>query len=164
MLGDDQVLQDRHAREQADVLERARNSCPLADAKPVHLLEQKIAVPGMQRHPPYGRLVETGQAIEDGGLAGAVRTDNRRYLAVGGGESHIVHRHEAAEPHRQVFDFEQRLPAAVGALHCIRHGLAGSGSGPPRGCRRMVGSRTASSPRGRQIMISTMPIPNASMR
>ena len=34
-----------------------------------------------ERQPPFGRLVEAGDAVEDGGLAGAVRADQRGDVA-----------------------------------------------------------------------------------
>ena len=66
-----------------------------------------------QRHAALGRLVEARDAVEHGGLAGAVRADQRRDVAAPDREGQVVHGHEAAEPHGQVLDDEQRvgLPA-----------------------------------------------------
>jgi hypothetical protein len=65
------------------------------------------------------RLVETGQAVEEGRLAGAVRSDDAGDLARGDVERQVVDRQQAAEAHRQALDAEQgrrrrssRLPAA----------------------------------------------------
>ena len=66
----------------------------------------------MQGEPAGTRLVEPGQAVEDGRLAGAVRPDDRGDLAPVGGERQIVDRDQPAEAHRQMLDLEQRGAAA----------------------------------------------------
>jgi hypothetical protein len=107
VLGDHQVLQHRHARKQANVLERPRHFGLLADLVAQHALQQVLAI-GPQGQPSHGRLVEAGDAIKDRRLARAVGTDDRGYLARPGGEGDIVDRNEAAEPHREVLDCDQR--------------------------------------------------------
>src|SRR5690606_21629593 len=156
VLRDDQVLEHAHLAEQPDVLEGARDP-GTRDAKPLHLLEQKLLAVGMVGELADGRLVEAGQAVEHRGLAGAVRPDDRGDLALVRGEREVVDRDQAAEAHGQVLHLAQRRARIHGR------------SGPPAAipalpCRRMVGARWANRPRGRHTMIMTMAAPNMSMR
>ena len=50
------------------------------------------------------RLVEAGDAVEHRGLAGAVRADQRRDLALARLEGQIIDGEETAEAHRQMLD------------------------------------------------------------
>ena len=91
--------------EEPDVLERARHARLPGDEMIGHAFEQKQrAIPALQppdavtgdfrkilvhvdlavaeRDPAFGRLIKAGNAVEDGGLAGAVRTDQRGDLAL----------------------------------------------------------------------------------
>jgi hypothetical protein len=67
-----------------------------------------------ERDPAFGRLVEAGHAVEDGSLAGAVRTDQRGDVAAADGKGEVVDRDQAAEAHGQVLDRQDRVgqPAA----------------------------------------------------
>ena len=57
-----------------------------------HALEQELGAARLaQRDPALARLVEAGDAVEDGGLAGAVRADQRGDVAALGVERHVVH-------------------------------------------------------------------------
>ena len=56
-----------------------------------------------------GRLVEAGDAVEHGGLAGAVGADQRGDVAAPGLEGEVVDGDQAAEAHGQVLDLEQRV-------------------------------------------------------
>ena len=60
---------------------------------------------------PRGRLVEAGDAVEHGGLAGAVRADQRGDLASLGAERQIVDGHNAAETHGQTIDVKNVIAA-----------------------------------------------------
>src|SRR5690606_23723089 len=53
---------------------------------------------------PFGGLVEAGDAVEDGRLAGAVGADQRGDVAAPDIEGKIVDGDEAAEPHGQMLD------------------------------------------------------------
>ena len=98
VVRDQQILERRHALEEADVLEGARHPRGACDLVVGHALEQEeVAVRGLrvaaarlgrrfdvlggrdpvarEREPPFGRFVEAGDAVEDGRLAGAVRPD-----------------------------------------------------------------------------------------
>ena len=59
-------------------------------------------------HATLGRFVEAGDAIEDGGLAGAVGADEGGDVAAAGLRRQIVDGDEPAEAHGQVLDREQR--------------------------------------------------------
>ena len=128
VVRDQQVFEHRHALEQPDVLEGAGDARLAGDLMVGHALEQEeLAVRASsrcaaaragrgrdvlgrgdavarQREPSLGRLVEAGDAVEDGRLAGAVRTDQRGDVAAPDREAEGVDGDEAAEPHRQVFD------------------------------------------------------------
>src|SRR5579883_332510 len=165
VLGDEQILERRHAREKADVLEGAGDAGELRDAEAFHLLEQHAPAVAMQGEAAGARLVEAGDAVEDGGLAGAVRADDRGDLVAIGDGREILDGDEPAEAHIEMLDLEQRLLAVDRELR-ERHGAApaGAGTGSPRRWRRTVGARCASNPRGRQIMMPTIAAPKASMR
>jgi hypothetical protein len=97
------VLEHRHAGEQADVLERARDARLLRHQIVRHALEQEqrsvlaaqaaraavgqrvdlvqIAPRRARARCALGRLVEAGDAVEHRGLAGAVRADQRGDVA-----------------------------------------------------------------------------------
>src|SRR5205809_22880 len=94
---DDDVLQGAHLLEDRRLLERADH--PLAghqvggEARDLLALEDHAA--GRPRE-------ERGDQLEEGALAGAVRPDDAEHLALVRLERHVVDRHEAAEPLRQV--------------------------------------------------------------
>ncbi len=100
-----QVFQRRHAGEEADVLEGARDLGLFGNPEIVQPLElDGVAVIMRELHGARGRLVEAGDAVEHGGLAGAVRSDQRGDLAPLGIEGEVVDGDDAAETHRQVVD------------------------------------------------------------
>src|SRR6202521_251141 len=108
----------------------------------------------------FARFVETGDAIEHSCLAGAVRSDQRGDGAFLHLETEIVHGDEPAEAHGQMLDAQQ----CVGGCHQPRPSFTRSAAMVLRSFRNTEGSRVEISPRGRQIMISTMAKPNSSMR
>ena len=160
MLGDQQILQHGHAGKQPDVLERAGDARLLRDQKIGHALEQKKRAVGshhaalaavgqgiervphrgiaaLQRDAALGRLVEAGDAVEHGGLAGAVRPDQRGDGAALDVEGQIVDGDEAAEAHGQMLDAEHggavaRGPSAVSLLDQIGGDGLALASGTPR--------------------------------
>ncbi|MCZ7562293.1 MAG: hypothetical protein M5U30_21580 [Burkholderiaceae bacterium] len=73
-------------------------------------------------------------AVEQRGLAGAVRADEPEQLARGHAEAHVVDRAQAGEVAAQTADLEQR--AAHDALpwlaHALRDARRNSASAPPR--------------------------------
>src|SRR6185312_1666403 len=104
------------------------------------------------------RLVETGDAVEDRGLAGAVRPDQRGDLAPLGVEGEFVDGDDAAEAHRQAIDGQD----VVVAHPCPS--LTRSDEIAWLCFRNTVGARWPIRPRGRQIISSTIARPNTSMR
>src|SRR5207248_10247228 len=55
----------------------------------------------------HDALPISSDRVEGRGLAGAVRADQREHLAFAHFEAEVFDREEAAEAHRQVFDFEE---------------------------------------------------------
>src|SRR5262249_36490774 len=108
-----------------------------------------------------GRFVEPGDAVEDGGLACPVGADDGGDLAPVGAEGEIVDSDEAAEAHGQVLYREQGdgrrghhpCPSPTTSARTMR-----------RSRRKMEGARKEMSPRGFQIISSTIPRPNSSIR
>ena len=114
-----------------------------------------------QRHATAGGLVETRYAVEDRRLAGAVGADDGGDLAAPGGERQIVDGNETAEAHGEMLDREQRggrrdhqpWPSPTRSPRTARLCL-----------RKMDGMRVEITPRGFQIITSTMASPKISMR
>ena len=107
VLRDEEVLEHGHAGEQADVLEGAGD--PRLPGDPVtRQALQKVgrAVRLPQGDHALGRLVEAGDAVEDGGLSSAVRPDQGGDVAAPRLERQVVDGDEAAEAHRQMLDRE----------------------------------------------------------
>ena len=98
-----------------------------------------------EREPPFGRLVEAGDAVEHRRLAGAVRADQRGDVAAADLERQVVDGDEAAEAHRQMFDDEQGigLPA-----HQPCPSLTRSPETALRSLRKIDGERVETKPRG----------------
>src|SRR5262249_45588970 len=71
-----------------------------------------------------------GDGVERGGLAGAVRADQREHLALAHLERHVADRDEAAETDRQAADAEHRV------AHCGAP-VAASTGGPPLRARTL---------------------------
>src|SRR5580698_320173 len=95
------------------------------------------------------RLVETGDAVEHGGLAGAVRPDQCGDVAPLGGKRQVVDGDDAAKAHRQMIDGQNAVAHPWPSLTRSEE-IASL-------CRRnTVGARCPISPRGRQIINSTM--------
>src|SRR4029453_17181310 len=102
------VLADGHRLEQLDVLERARD--PASDDSVRRSSEQPLAV---ERDLPRVGLVEPRDHVERGRLAGAVRPDQARDLALLDLERHVVESDDAAESPRDVLELEKRQSASA---------------------------------------------------
>src|SRR5262249_992336 len=111
--------------------------------------------------PTLARPVETGNAVEYGRLAGAVRSNQCGDRPALYFETEIVHGDETAETHCQMLDPQhggavarrQPRPSATRSTEISRRCL-----------RNTDGARVAIRPRGRQRMIATIARPNSSMR
>ena len=101
MLADHHGLQHRQMREQADVLERARDAAQRAPRGA--RVGDDVALEGDL--PAIGRE-HAGHQIEERGLAGAVRSDQRMDVAARDLHAQIVQRIEAAEALAQALDRE----------------------------------------------------------
>src|SRR5581483_3024458 len=181
VLGDQQIFQDRHAAEQPDILEGARDAGFLRDEVVRHTLEQEQAAIGVnartqagrrqrvdlapqcgvavaQRDAPLAWLVEAGNTVEYRGFAGAVRPDQRGDVALLGAERQIVHGDKAAEAHGEMLDPQDRVGRHP------RPSLTNVAATVLRSFKNALGSRVEIRPRGFQIMIITIARPNSSMR
>ena len=113
----------------------------------------------------FGGLIEAGDAVEDGGLACAVRADDGGDLATPRGEREPVDGDKAAEAHGEMLDAQDLVllrwrtrPSAAPFLDEARR----KWFAPP--ATMADGVRPAISPRGRQSMTTTMDSPKISMR
>ena len=121
VAADHHVLQDRHVGEQADVLKGPGHS-QLRDLVDLDAVDPPAFPPGRRDEDiPFGRLVDAGDAVEEGGLAGAVGADQGDDLALPDLEVDGVERPEPAEIHRQSVYGQGRSPY---------HACAGSPSFP----------------------------------
>ena len=128
MGADPDVVEHRKIGKQSDVLEGAADADfgdpvrrPLQDA---HAFHQDVA---------GARLVEPAEAVEERGLAGAVRPDQAEDLALMHVERHAVQRDDAAEHDADVANRKQ----GMGSLRklCLRHLVRPkSAMGPERPC------------------------------
>jgi hypothetical protein len=96
------MLLRRHLREQARDLEGADQA--LAD--PLHGAEARYVI-AVENDAPRARTKLSGHQINEGGLAGAVRADERDPLARRHGEGDIPADGKAAEIFGQAFDAEE---------------------------------------------------------
>src|SRR5262249_31772550 len=143
------------------VVEGARASTRLGQCVDVDLRRRLAEA---QKHAPARRFVEPGDAVEDRSLAGAVWADKGGDVATRRLERQVVDGNQPAEAHGEVLHAEQRDLPCRGRRHqpdpsrtmSARTGLASR--------RKIDGWRNEMSPRGRQIITSTMARPNSSMR
>jgi hypothetical protein len=103
MGADPNVVEDREIWKQRDVLEGA----PDADfGDPVRPPPQDALA--FQQNVARARLVEPAQAVEERGLAGAVRSDQAQDLALMHVERYAIQRNDAAEHDTDVANRKQR--------------------------------------------------------
>src|SRR5262245_3288858 len=95
----------------------------------------------LQRDAALGRLVETGDAIEHRGLAGAVWSDQRGDLATLGDERQVIDGDETAEAHGEMLDVQH------GISH-PRPSRTSSTDTALRSLRNTEGCRVETRPRG----------------
>ena len=103
MPADQHVLDRRHVREQADVLERAADA---GSRDAVHAAGRRRARRGTDL--AGGRLVEAGQDVEERRLPGAVRADDADDRLLLDVEADVVERDQPLEGLRHVADGENR--------------------------------------------------------
>src|SRR5437867_1179842 len=114
------VVERRHVLEEADVLERPR------DSERGHLVRARAGdLPILEEDSAAGRREDAGDAVEERGLAGAVGADEREDLAALHVEGHVVDGQESAEPLRDVVHPEDHavrglrawVPGGQGGAH-----------------------------------------------
>ena len=182
MLRHQQVFEHGHAGEQADVLEGAGHAGGASDLEALHAFEKEKRAarrlaplpaasgepgqrlegglrPVRQRDAAFGWLIEAGDAVEDGGLARAVRADDGGDLAAARGKGEPVDGGEAAEAHGQMLDAQKLI-----AAHQPRPSLTKLAEIVRASPSDADGVRPAISPRGRQSITTTMDSPKISMR
>ena len=103
VAADEHVVEHRQRREQREVLEGASDAEP-GDAVRRHS-QQILAV---EHDTTAGRLVQAADAVEERGLAGAVRPDQRADLALLDREGEVGERDDSAELDPNIFDRQQR--------------------------------------------------------
>src|SRR6185436_14476545 len=98
------VLGDRHAAKQAGDLEGARQ------AEPRPLLRRKPGdLDAVENDLPFGRSIDATDDIDQGRLAGAVRSDDRADLVVADAQGYIRQRVEDAKALADAFHAEDRM-------------------------------------------------------
>ena len=148
MLGDEKIFQQRHAGEQPHVLKRARDARFLGDTELGQALEQERSAIRMgEEQSADGRFVEAGNAVEQRGLAGAVRSDQRGDIPGARGETEVADGEEAAEAHGQMFDREDRRCRHAGLS--VRASFTTAAGISLRRRSDTEGVRVATRPRGR---------------
>ncbi len=116
------VVERRHALEQRDVLEGARDALPRGFVG-THAAARLAA----KRDDALLRVIEAVDDVQHRGLAGAVRPDDRPDFALLDIERDVADRLHAAEGQRDVVDLEQvaaRRDTVVGAQRVPRHVFA----------------------------------------
>src|SRR5207248_3525548 len=98
-----EVLEHGHAGEDLEALERTAH----AQTRPLVGLDVGD-VDALEEHAALGGGQQTGEAVEQGGLARAVGADERGDLARRHRQRHVVDGEQAAEPHRDLARLEQR--------------------------------------------------------
>ena len=123
MRADQDVVAHAHAAEQRDVLEGA------ADAQAGHAVARQVLQrAALEQDVAVGEAIEAADAVEQRGLAGAVRPDQAADLAVADIERHAAECDDAAEAHRHVGNPEQR---SVGGLDRHQAARACVSANPP---------------------------------
>src|SRR6478672_8173771 len=111
MLCHHQILENRHAPEQPDILEGTSNPSATVDIVIVETLEiEPRPILMRKREHPLRRLVKASDAVEHRGFAGAIRPDQSSDVAAADVKGHVVNGKQAAEAHCQMLDLKQWIP------------------------------------------------------
>src|SRR4051812_27495700 len=102
VAADEQVVEDAHAAEERDVLEGARDAHPRPRRRP-----QPRHVLSGEDHAPALGPVDPADAVEQAGLARAVRADDGGDGAARNGKAHVLQRADAAEAQAELRNFEE---------------------------------------------------------
>ena len=139
------VFQHRHIGKQTDVLKGARN----ADAG--HLMHGcgLVGMAGQGERAAVGRD-QTGDDVEEGGLARAIGANQPIDLTTLDGQAHVLKRLQAAKAFGGTADLQHHIGHRCARLHSARHGLA------PVACKDLPCSGAGHRPRGRSSMTLIM--------
>src|SRR5262249_35487301 len=113
------VVEDRHALEQRDVLERARDSPPRRFVR-THLTVGRPLIGDRA----LTRVVNAVDDVEQRALARTVRADDGADLVAAHLEADVVERFDSAERERDTVEFEEYVAyAALRRYRAHRHAL-----------------------------------------
>ncbi len=188
VLSHKQIFEHGHTGEQPDVLEGAGDARRSRDLEARHALQKEnravrrrgpsLAAEGRrwkrgegcaafvgERDAPFCGLIEARNAVENRGLACAVRADDGGDVAAFCRERESIDGEEAAEAHGELLH-AQNFVFFRGRIHAHepRPSLTKLADRPGAPCNKADGVRAARSPRRRQIMTSTIESPKISMR
>src|SRR5207248_5601680 len=99
VAADEEVVEHRHALEEGDVLEGAGDPEARAGGRP-----QAGDVLALELHLPLRGPVDAADAVDEAGLAGAVRADDGDELSVAHSQRGVLQRVDAAEAEGDVVD------------------------------------------------------------
>ena len=102
VASDQDVVEHTHMVEEGEVLEGAADAQPGAVARS---MPGDVAI--LEDDPPALRPVAAGDAVDDRGLARAVRADDREQLALADMEAHLGERAHAGKAQGDIVDFQQ---------------------------------------------------------
>ena len=111
VAADHHVLQHGHVAEQTDVLEGAGHAQRRDEVGLAPVEQMLLAVGAVQVHGAFRGLVDAGDAVEEGGLAGAVGADEGHDLTFVDGQVQLVEGAQTAEVTRQALDFKDGFHA-----------------------------------------------------
>src|SRR4051812_17069803 len=139
------VVEGRHALEQGDVLERARDAAARRRGR-----AHAGARLALEADATFGRVIKAVDAVQHRGLAGPIRADDGADFALADVERHIGQRLHAAEAERHVLDGEQHVALgeerAVGGSHGAVPSPPHKGEGKPRRRRANMDTLTPPAP------------------
>src|SRR5271166_2495569 len=188
MLSHEQVFENRHPGEEPNVLEGTGHARRSRYLEAGHSLQEKDRAIGRgaplfslegdvgqsvkcraasmyERDASLAGLVEPRNAVEDRGLARAVRADDGGDVAAPRREGEAVNSDEPAEAHGEILHAEDFVSfSGCAHAHELRPSLTKLKDMPRASCRKADGVRPARSPCRRQTMTSTMDKPKISMR
>src|SRR5262249_45175403 len=127
------VVEDTHAPEERDVLERAGDP----ESRALMRLKRRD-VPTIERDAPARGCVDPADAVEDAGLARAVGADDHEEIAGGDLDAHAGQSRHPTEVEMQSLEGEQRHSRLRAALRQDTHEGAPSGHDDRRGRRKAV--------------------------
>ena len=102
MMTDQDIFQNGHPREEADILECTGNA-HIDDLMRFFIPDRR----SLEKDIPFRHLVYPGDQVENGRLAGAVRSDDTEDFSFFHGEGHIGNSGQSAELFHYIFHFKK---------------------------------------------------------